>query len=121
MSSSKDLGQWGESEAVVYLTKQGLKLVERHFQTRWGELDSIFKDRDTWVFVEVKTRSRASDYPAAEAITKSKKRSLLNAALMYMKQHRLEGQPLRFDVVLLENGGIEWIPNAFEGSQKYTY
>jgi putative endonuclease len=121
MSSPKDLGQWGESEAVVYLTKKGLKLVERHFQTRWGEVASIFKDRDTWVFVEVKARSHATDYPAGEAVTKSKQRRLMNAALMYMKQHRLEDEPLRFDVILLENGGIEWIPDAFEGSSHYTY
>ena len=34
--------------------------------------------------------------------------------MSYMKWKRLEGRSLRFDLVLIEAGRIEWIPDAFE-------
>jgi len=121
MSSDKLLGVWGEDEAVRYLEKEGLQLLERGFQTRWGEVDAIFKHNDTIIFVEVKTRTYSSDYPAVEAVTPAKQRKLNLAALMYMKKHRLETMSLRYDIVTIEAGKIDWIPNAFDGSPRYTY
>ena len=41
--------------------------------------------------------------------------------MSYMKWKRLEGCNLRFDVVLIESGHIEWIPNAFQSTSYYTY
>jgi len=41
--------------------------------------------------------------------------------MSYMKWKRLEGHALRFDLVLIEAGRIEWISDAFESSTDYTY
>lgn len=92
----------------------------RHFQTRWGEIDLICRAKDTWVFVEVKTRSRSYQPSAADAITPTKQKKLVNAALSFIKKNRLEGHDFRFDVVLIEGGCIEWIPGAFEPNFPYT-
>jgi len=115
------LGDWGESQAACYLQKQGLQVWGRHFQTRWGEVDLICRDRGAWVFVEVKTRAYAWQPSAADAITPAKRRRLMNAALSFMKRRRLEGQCVRFDVVLIEGDELQWIPSAFEADGRFTF
>ena len=94
-------GDEGEALAAEYLTQQGLKVQEQHYQTRYGEIDLICRDRDgTWVFVEVKTRSRFSNPTAAEAITPAKQKKIVGTALSYMKRRGLNDEQMRFDVVL---------------------
>lgn len=117
----QNLGRQGEDQASVYLQNQGLRIVEKHFQTRWGEIDLIARHKDDWVFVEVKTRTRAARPSALDAITPAKRKRLINAALMYMKKRRLEGENMRFDVISIEADHIEWIPGAYEGSSEYTF
>ncbi len=114
-------GVEGEEAAAAYLESQGLKVEDRHYHTRWGEIDLICRDNDTWVFVEVKARARASQPSAAEAITREKQKKIVGAALSYMKKRRLKNQNMRFDVVLLEGNGVEWLRSAFEPSVSYTY
>ena len=115
------LGARGEDQAADYLTRKGLHVVQRHFQTRWGEIDLICRDRDTWVFVEVKTRSQAYAIAAVDAIHRDKQRRLVNAALSFMKKNRRAGENLRFDAILIEGPELEWIPNAFAGPSYYTF
>jgi len=115
-----ELGDWGEDRAALHLAEQGLRVIERRYRTRWGEVDLICRQEDTWVFVEVKTRTHASQPSAADAITPGKIHKLTKAALSYMKHKRRTGDNLRFDVVLIEAGRVEWIPNAFEPSSFYT-
>jgi putative endonuclease len=115
------LGQIGEEVAADYLAKRGMRLVERHFRTRYGEIDLIGLHQDTWVFVEVKTRSKASVVAAAESIHGKKRNRMVNVALTYMKRHGLEGRNMRFDIVLIEGPRLEWIPDAFEGDDAYTF
>ena len=120
-TSTKTLGDWGEQEAARYLESRGLKVVDRQYRQKWGEIDLICLDRGAWVFVEVKTRSARSSIPAIESITPRKRQRILRAAMSYMKWKRLEGCALRFDLVLIEEGRVEWIPDAFESSSYYTY
>jgi len=115
-------GSEGENLAASYLELQGLKVRERHYFTRYGEIDLICQDRDnTWVFVEVKTRTRFSNPTAAESITPAKQKKIVGCALSYMKRHGLADQQMRFDVVLLEDAMVEWIPAAFEPAVDYSF
>ncbi|OGR89972.1 MAG: YraN family protein [Elusimicrobia bacterium RIFCSPLOWO2_01_FULL_59_12] len=119
--SALERGAEGEDAAARYLEQKGLKVVQRHYQTRWGEIDLVCRDRDTWVFVEVKTRTRTSAPSAAEALTPAKQKKIIGAALSYMKKHRLKDEAMRFDLVTLEGGFLEWFAGAFEASGPYTY
>lgn len=121
MNARPSFGAWGEDEAARFLQKKGLYLVDRHFQTRWGEIDLIFRDHDTMVFVEVKTRRHASQPSALDALTPAKQKKMVGVALLYMKKHRLADTNLRFDVVTIEAGHVEWLPNAFEPPALYTF
>ena len=120
-ADSKNIGQQGEEAAAQYLKEQRLEVVERHFQTRWGEIDLICRDRETWVFVEVKTRTHQSQPSATEVITPAKQKRMIGAALSFMKKKRLTNQVMRFDVIAIEAQKIEWIPGAFEASASYTF
>ena len=48
------LGKLGERYAANYLIKHKYKLVESNFQSRFGEIDIIVKNKSYLVFVEVK-------------------------------------------------------------------
>jgi putative endonuclease len=120
-SAAQSLGEWGEDAAARYLEARGLRVEDRHYRQKWGEIDLICRERDTWVFVEVKTRRSRREPSALDAVTPRKRERIIRAAMSYMKWKRLEGCALRFDLVLIEAGWIEWIPDAFESSTRYTY
>lgn len=66
------LGLAGERAAEKELARCGLRVVARNQRTRFGEIDLVCRDRDGYVFVEVKTRSTGSFVAAAEAVDRRK-------------------------------------------------
>jgi putative endonuclease len=111
MSTRQAKGEVAEQLAADHLLRQGLKLIERNFRVRGGEIDLICRDGKTLVFVEVRQRSRSDFGGAGASITAAKRRRIVLAA-----QHYLAGQPAcdcRFDCVLIDGERLEWIKNAF--------
>jgi putative endonuclease len=100
-------GQSGEDLACEYLARQGLRVVERNYRCRAGEIDVVARDEATWVFVEVKERTGTSHGSAVEAVTPVKIQRLLRAARVYAATRGLSEAPLRFDVV-----AIDWGPEG---------
>jgi putative endonuclease len=47
-------GRSGEDAAAAYLEEKGIKILEKNFRGRKGEIDIIALDGDTLIFVEVK-------------------------------------------------------------------
>ena len=54
-ASRKSLGRLGEQLAADHFERLGWQVVERNYQTRFGELDLVALDAGTLVFAEVKT------------------------------------------------------------------
>ena len=50
------LGKTGEEAAVSFLKDNGYKILARNYKTKIGEIDIVAKDKDTFAFIEVKTR-----------------------------------------------------------------
>ena len=67
----------------------------------------------TLVFVEVRQRTSRSHGGAASSITGVKQRRIVFAARHYLLTLRTP-PPCRFDVVLVEPEGIEWLVAAFD-------
>lgn len=115
--TTKRLGDEAEVAALAYLTRAGLKLVERNYRTPGrggGEIDLIMRDRDgTLVFVEVRRRSGPSHGGAAASIGTVKQQRIVFAARSYLTRFA-SMPPCRFDVVLVEGGAIEWLRAAFD-------
>src|SRR5262245_23775187 len=120
MDQRHALGEMGEEMAAAFLMDQGLQIVERNLENAFAEIDLVARDRDIWVFVEVKTRDGDQQTSAAEAITRSKQSRIIRAAIAYIRYHKLHDQDVRFDVVLFENTEIEWIKSAFEAPPHYV-
>lgn len=112
----KLFGQWGEDAASLHLKKQGMKIVERNYRNRIGEIDIIAKDGETLVFIEVKSRkSRAFGEPT-EAVTVRKQQQILRVAQAYLVKHGGIDRAVRFDVVSIVSGKqltVEHVKNAF--------
>jgi putative endonuclease len=53
--SRKTLGRLGEQLAAEHFERLGWRIVERNYQTRFGELDLVAVDGEALVFAEVKT------------------------------------------------------------------
>ena len=120
--SRRLFGDRGERAAAKFLRRQGMRIVARQVETRWGELDLIARDGDTIVFVEVKTRSSQSQTHPSEAVDRRKQANLTKAALYWLKQKGLLEHRTRFDVVTLiwpedaKQPEIEHFVNAFEAA-----
>ncbi|HEY1582108.1 MAG TPA: YraN family protein [Chthoniobacterales bacterium] len=121
------LGMRGEKLAARYLRRQGFKVLYRNFRGRQGgEIDLICRDRDTLVFVEVKTRTREDFGRPLEAVNRQKQRRISLGGLAWL---RLLGNPdilFRFDVVevVIAEGAaprIELVRDAFQLSEAYLY
>lgn len=99
-----------------FLRRRGLRLIERNYSCREGEIDLIMADGDTLVFVEVRMRTRDDYGGAAASVTPSKQAKMARTALRFMQQHDSgTDRPARFDVVALDGGtDIDWLRSAFE-------
>ncbi|MGC8797825.1 MAG: YraN family protein [candidate division WOR-3 bacterium] len=95
------MGKAGEAAAKRFLEKQGYKILACNYRCAYGEIDLICQDRETLVFVEVKTRSSSRFGSPAEAVTKSKQRRLYRLAQVYLAENHQEEIPVRFDVLSL--------------------
>jgi putative endonuclease len=116
------IGQAAEDAAAAFLTRRGLRVVGRNVRFREGEIDLVCRERDVWVFVEVKCR-RASwgDGPGA-AVSWLKQRRLVRLAQIFLKTRRqADAARCRFDVVAVTLDGsapprIDHIVSAFDAN-----
>ncbi len=122
-SSSKDFGKRGELYAERLLKKNGYKILDMNYRSRFGEVDIIARDVDTLVFVEVKTRSSLDFGSPGEAVGEKKREHIIRAAQDFLIRFDDTGVPeVRFDVVslLLKKGAedevfeSEIIKDAFD-------
>lgn len=105
-----ELGESGERAAIDYLVDfEGYRLVATNFRVPLGrglrgqklnaEIDVVAYDRETLVFVEVKTRT-SSDLVAPErAVDLRKQRQIARAARRYRQLMKVIEEPYRYDVV----------------------
>ena len=99
------LGLRGEAAAEAALAQGGLRILERRFRVRQGEIDLVAEDRGVLVFVEVKTRGASARAQPWEAVVPRKQSRLAHAALAYLARHGMLERPCRFDVVEVRADG----------------
>lgn len=117
--TTKQSGDAAEDEALRFLRKQGLRLLVRNYRTPGrggGEIDLIMRAPDgTTVFVEVRSRASSAHGGAGASISFFKQRRIVFAARHYLLSQR-PLPPCRFDVVLVEPEGLQWLQAAFDAS-----
>jgi len=122
-NTSKRIGQIGEEIASHVITRQGkMKIIERNYRSRLGEIDIIARDQNTLVFIEVKTRAVLNAGFPEESVTEYKQNKIRKVALYYLINHGYNPNNVnyRFDVVSItfigEDGtrpNIKYFKNAF--------
>ncbi len=111
------LGSLGESLAACYLEGQGLRILERNYRARQGEIDIVAMEGPVLVFCEVKARTDAEFGEPEYAVTPRKQHQMRRAAAAYLYEHGITDQECRFDVVAIlldrEPPAINYFKNAF--------
>lgn len=115
--TTKQKGDAAEDAALRHLQAAGLRLLARNYRTPGrggGEIDLILRAPDgTLVFAEVRQRTSTAHGGAAASVGATKQRRIVLAARHYLM--RLSAPPpCRFDVVVVEPAGLQWLQGAFD-------
>jgi putative endonuclease len=118
MPATTVTGARAELAGQVFLESHGLRLVERNFRCKAGELDLVMLEGEVLVMIEVRYRTRPDPVAPATTVTASKQRRLLNAARWFLAQRPgFRDHALRFDVLAMwgaiEAPRCEWFRGAF--------
>lgn len=108
----------GEEIAAEHLVGAGYKILERNFRCPLGEIDIVARDRETLVFVEVRSRRTDNYGSPLESVGFSKQKKLSLVAAYYLNRHGLQEMKARFDVVAVKirpsQSEVEHVRDAFD-------
>lgn len=96
-----EIGALGEQLAIEYLRSLGLRVLDRNWRCRYGELDAIVVDdaARAVVFVEVKTRTNDQFGGVEQAVTPQKVRRLRRLAGLWLTTQDIKWSQIRIDVI----------------------
>lgn len=114
----KQSGQQAEWLAATFLHDQGMRLLDRNYNCRFGEIDLILLHDKTLVFAEVRYRKSSRYGTPAESVVKQKQKRLITTARHYLARNpAMSRYPARFDIVAIGPNlcreHIQWLENAF--------
>lgn len=114
------LGEKYETLAAHWLIDQGLRIEQRNFSCKAGEIDLIARHDQFLVFIEVRWRRNPRFASAAASVDRRKQQRLLRTAQYFLQRHpKLAKMPCRFDVIAIEprqsgdDIAVQWIRAAF--------
>ncbi len=115
-------GRDAEESVCAYLGERGVRVVERNFRARGGEIDIIARDGDVLAFVEVRFREEDGHGLPEESVGPVKRRRIVAAARAYLSTIPPDSwREARFDVAAVDGGGapvIRYYPGAFDARGK---
>ena len=117
-AENKKLGREGEKQAVKYLKKNGYKILEKNYRTRFGEVDVIARKGEVVAFIEVKTRLTDIFGSPSQAVTRERQFKYIQAAKFYFAGCETDCV-VRFDVIEIFRGNLNHIESAFENNGIY--
>jgi len=107
-------GRAGEDAAASYLEEKGLKVLEKNFRSRKGEIDIIAMEGETLVFVEVKSWSTYGLDALEHAIDAKKRHKIIETSKYFLSLHReYRYMAIRFDVIFISSGALTHLASAF--------
>jgi putative endonuclease len=111
-------GRRGEALAAARLVRDGYRLLDRNPRRAGLEIDLVAEERETVVFVEVRSRASTAFGGAAASVSREKQARVSRAALAYLAARGWLDRPARFDVVAIDGAAgaerVEVIRAAFD-------
>lgn len=102
-------GEHAEAMATIYLKKQGYRIIDRNWKTKWCEIDIIAQKKGVTHFVEVKYRHKDATGKGLTAITPKKLRQMKFAAELWLSGKNIDQAVLS----AIEVGGDEFTISQF--------
>ncbi len=96
-------GKFGETLAENYLKKNGYKIIEKNFRTKYGEIDIIAEKGNYIIFVEVKYRKNPEFGKAEEAVSPVKIGKIKKTAEFYLNNFYNKAKIPRIDVIAINS------------------
>lgn len=110
-------GRVVEDAACAYLQREGLSLLARNVDCRYGEIDLVMRDGEAVVFAEVRYRAGESRGGATASVDRRKQDRVASAARWYLAGRReLAAAPCRFDVLAVSGAApytFSWVRDAY--------
>lgn len=114
-SNKRKLGAKVEQLISEYISAHGFTILEMNYRCKQGEIDIIAKDKEYYVFIEVKYRNSMKYGGPQEAVGIAKQKRICKVAQYYLYSRRLdETTPVRFDVAAVLENEITYYKNAFD-------
>ncbi len=111
----RQTGSLAENTAAAFLEQQGFTVVLRNFSRRSGEIDIVARDGALLVIAEVRTRASERFGGAAASVDRGKQRRIaMTAAQLLQRYPALRACRVRFDVLVIRDGNVEWLKHAFD-------
>jgi len=113
--STHQIGKENETKACNYLVKEGYTILDRNFQTRFGEIDIICSKESTIHVIEVKTLQ--TDWAESDItflVNAFKQYKIKNVFTYYLATNNLiTYDNIKFDVISVMNNKIKHYVGAF--------
>jgi putative endonuclease len=92
----------GESLARRHIEGLGYEIEASNWRSPQGEIDLVTSDGETLIFVEVKARTGRQFGEPEDAITRQKRRHLIETAQAYLEAHGRLDAAWRIDVIAID-------------------
>ena len=124
MINKRALGDQIEQRCSEFLRQNGIKILERNFRNKTGEIDIIgfgdpykkgtLANNGYLIFFEVKYRKNRTSGWAESAVNYSKQKIICGVSDYYRMINNIdEGMPVIYDVLAVNENDIAWHKNAF--------
>jgi putative endonuclease len=100
MSQHNEVGRIGENLAKEFLEKQGYKIIEQNYKTKYAEIDLIATKNKALVFVEVRTKIGENFGAPEDTINKQKLWKVLQNSKSYLAFKNWQG-PAQIDAICI--------------------
>ncbi len=112
------LGKRGEMIGWNYLLEEGYRILDKNYRCKIGEIDVVAQKKGRIVFIEIKTRRSLGFGGPEESVHPAKQRKLVQLALWYLKEKRMEDAACAFHVLAItfkenKEPEIRFIEDAF--------
>ncbi len=105
MTTTKNIGDYGEDLAEDFLKKKKYKILGRNLRTRFGEIDVLAEKNKKIIICEVKTRSGNNQYGRPEdAVDYFKQQKLIKMAHWLAAERQYANRVFQIDVIAISIG-----------------
>lgn len=100
----KELGNLGEKLAKEFLENKNYYICQKNYKKISGEIDIVAydKERNEYVFVEVKTRSNNKFGYPEEALDDAKLEKIMDTAELWLEENNKDDMEWRIDLIGIE-------------------